>query len=51
VWITSSALYELYHEGNYFSKDLYLRMKKALLESGASLDGNVRVYNRWELMI
>ena len=50
-WIPSSALYELYQEGNYFSKDLYLRMKKALLDGGASFDGTVQGYNRWELMI
>ena len=41
-WITSSALYELYEEGNYFSKDLYLRMKKALLDAGASFDGTAQ---------
>ena len=44
-WVKSSSLYELYLEGNYFSKDLYLRMKKALLEAGANLDGKQPLIN------
>ena len=53
-WVKSSALYEIYEEGNYFSKELYFRMKNALLNAGASLEEKEPAFkpgfgcSRWE---
>ncbi|MDO4505629.1 MAG: hypothetical protein Q4B64_01635, partial [Spirochaetales bacterium] len=49
-WVKSSSLYELYEEGNYFSKELYLRMRDALLKAGAEFNGEKDLYClcRWE---
>lgn len=53
-WVRSSPLYEILEEGNYFSEELYFRMKNALLKAGADLDGKQPTfgfghgYTRWE---
>ena len=47
MWITSSALYELYLEGNYFSKDLFfpslLRVYfERVVVGGLDIDSGIR---------
>ncbi len=53
-WVKSSPLYEILEEGNYFSEELYFRMKNALLKAGADLNdrqptfGFGHGFSRWE---
>lgn len=53
-WVRSSPLYEVLNEGNYFSEELYFRIKDALVAAGATLNGRQpqfgfgHGYSRWE---